>query len=164
MNWSQCLGCSTAVSVHYPLSRKLHEVLIDSWGCGEIQENGVEVLIKVFSTCTYCPCFPSIVSWASQKAGPVSERGCLKSTSKIFSWEVDVAFINRSTLSQRPSVLIAWLTSPPPTLWMHPGEDKPPALPAVAGHPQRALLCNSDAEHLLLHTFSAELPAVGSLC
>lgn len=79
----------------------------------------MEVLIKVFSTCTYCASFPSIVSWASQEAGPFSERGCLKSTSKIFSWEVDAEFINKSTLSQRPSVLFAWLMSPlhlPPSL------------------------------------------------
>lgn len=108
-------------------------MLIDSWGCGEIQENGVEVLIKVFSTCTYCACFPSIVSWTSQEAGPFSKRGCLKSTSKIFSWEVDAEFINKSTLRQRPSVLIASLKSPlhlPPCLWIHPAKDKPPALPA----------------------------------
>lgn len=77
-----------------------------------MQENGVEVLLKVFSTCTHCACFPSIVSWASQEAGPFSERGCLKSTSEIFSWEVDAESINKRTLSQGPSVLIAWLTSP----------------------------------------------------
>lgn len=45
-------------------------------------------------------------------------------------------FINKSTPGQRPSVLMAWVTSPlhlPWSLWIRPTEHKPPVLPAGEG-------------------------------
>lgn len=160
-----------AAPVYCTLSRKLHEVLIDSWGCGEMQENGVEVLIKVFSTCTYCACFPSIVSWASQEAGPSPREDVWSQHQKYFLGS-GYWFINKSTPGQRPSVLMAWVMSPlhlPWSLWIRPTEHKPPVLPAGEGRLQRAVPCprgaqySAHTQHRFLCTFSTELPSVGSV-
>lgn len=81
-------------------------------------------------------------------------------------------FINKSTPGQRPSVLMAWVTSPlhlPWSLWIRPTEHKPPVLPAGEGRLQRAVPCprgaqySAHAQHRFLCTFSTELPSVGSV-